>query len=467
MIISLGKKEKEKDYRALGEIYGSIYTYFFQTKHRDSTIIYAIKSEQNSLKAGDSARFYFTQLQLGDLAIYAFDFTVAGAYYNKALQYYKRTNNNRLKAYTLNAYSYLYWVKKDTPNIIKYYNLAAEINKKVKDTFLAINLNDTRLQIMMARNQFDDAMNLLQTNLNLINTASTLGNGEHIRTFWKTLTLNLFADCYYRKHDYHSAIKYLKEAKQYDEQTKDFTEQNMNRHRLLANSYINLSVKDSALKYVETFFNQSIQTLKNLNPEKLNELTIKYETEKKQRQIEQLELQNKLHQLQASNQQKLNFTFVSIFCLLLITAYFVMKNIQQKRKVALEHARQETINAGQLHKQKELEIRNKITRDLHDDIGATLSSVKAYSEILHDHPDNLLMNDLIRQNADEMIQQLEVIAWSTDPQHDNLKSLTNAMLKFARPISYARKIELLFKQDDLDESISIPGDIRQNILLIF
>lgn len=133
----------------------------------------------------------------------------------------------------------------------------------------------------------------------------------------------------------------------------------------------------------------------------------------------------------------------------------------------MELARQEAMNAEQLHKQKELEIRNKISRDLHDDIGATLSSVKAYSEILHDHPDNLFMNDLIRQNADEMIQQLEVIAWATNPQHDNLKSMVNAMLKFARPISHERNIELLFEQDGLDENINVPEDIRQNILLFF
>lgn len=460
------QKEKEKDYQALGEIYGGMYTYFFQTKFRDSTIIYAIKSEQNSLAAGDSARYYFTQLQLGDLSVYGFDFIGANSYYTKAINYYKRTNNNRLKAYTFNAYSYLYSLKKDTANIIKYYKLASEINKTLKDTFLAITLNDTRLQIMIARNQLDEAIRLLQANLNLINTANILGNGEHIRIFWRGLTLNLLGDCYYKKQDYRTAIKYLKEARQYDAQTEDFTEQNMTRYKLLANSYINLAVKDSALQYVETFFNQSLQTLKNLSPEKLNELTIKYETEKKQRQIEYLQQQNKLHQLQASNQIKLNVAFLTIFCLLLVTGYLMIKNNQQKRKVATELARQEALNAEQLHKQKELEIRNKISRDLHDDIGATLSSVKAYSEILYAQPDNLLMNDLIRQNADEMMQQLEVIAWATNPENDNLKSLTNAILKFAMPIAHARNIELLFEQDGLDENLNIPGAVRQNLLFI-
>ncbi len=461
------QKEKEKDYQALGELYGGIYTYFYETKYRDSTIRYAIKAEENSLKAGDSTRYYFTQLHLGELSINDFDLNTGRSYYQKARDYYKRINNYKLLAHSLGGLSGIYKALKDTPNMIKYNNLALESNKIGKDTLAEMLLRHDQVIYSINSNKIDDAIDLIKKNLWLIDNAKTFGNSENIRVFWKGFQLVLLAECYYKKKKFSLAIKNIKEFQKLQNPAEEFRIETIQSYRLLINSYINTAKTDSALKYVDSFYNKAEETITNLNPEKLNDITTKYETEKKERQIEQLEQQNKLHQLQAFNQRKLNFAFISIFCLLLVSSYLIIKNIQQKRKVAMELARQEAINAEQLHKQQELEIRNKISRDLHDDIGATLSSVKAYSEILHDHPDNLLMNDLIRQNADEMIQQLEVIAWSTDPQHDNLKSLTNAMLKFARPISYARKIELLFKQDDLDESISIPGDIRQNILLIF
>jgi len=59
---------------------------------------------------------------------------------------------------------------------------------------------------------------------------------------------------------------------------------------------------------------------------------------------------------------------------------------------------------------KLLRVRNRIHRDLHDDVGATLSSVKAYSEILSNDPGNAVIAGLIKDNAADMIERLEVIA---------------------------------------------------------
>jgi hypothetical protein len=70
------------------------------------------------------------------------------------------------------------------------------------------------------------------------------------------------------------------------------------------------------------------------------------------------------------------------------------------------------------------------TEDLHDDVGATLSSVKAYSEILKTNPNNPVIAELISDNSTEMLDRLEVIAWATNPHHDNFKSLKNQIIKF-------------------------------------
>jgi glucose-6-phosphate-specific signal transduction histidine kinase len=63
---------------------------------------------------------------------------------------------------------------------------------------------------------------------------------------------------------------------------------------------------------------------------------------------------------------------------------------------------------------KLLQLRNRIQRDLHDDVGATLSSVKVYSEILKDNPNTPVIAELIKQNTAEMIDCLEVMSWAAD-----------------------------------------------------
>lgn len=114
-----------------------------------------------------------------------------------------------------------------------------------------------------------------------------------------------------------------------------------------------------------------------------------------------------------------------------------------------------------------LQVRNRLHRDLHDDVGATLSSVKAYSEILRDNPGNLVISELIKENSTEMLEKLEVIAWATDPQHDHFKSLKNLMTKFATPLCYAKNIQCNIENKAINEDMLMPGEIRQNIFLVF
>lgn len=112
-------------------------------------------------------------------------------------------------------------------------------------------------------------------------------------------------------------------------------------------------------------------------------------------------------------------------------------------------------------------IREKISRDLHDDVGATLSSIKAYSEILKSNPGNLSIAELIKESSAEMIDRLEVIAWATNPAYDNFKSLKNMMLRFASAICHLKNIEFNIQSDGINDNLQIPGETRQHIFVIF
>ncbi|CAN5116097.1 hypothetical protein BH11BAC5_BH11BAC5_16070 [soil metagenome] len=118
-------------------------------------------------------------------------------------------------------------------------------------------------------------------------------------------------------------------------------------------------------------------------------------------------------------------------------------------------------------KMQVVKVRQRLHRDLHDDVGATLSSVKVYSEILQNHPDNALITELIKTNAADMIDRLEIIAWATNPQHDTFKSFKDQVNKYASANCYAKNIELKAVYNGVNENMIMPGDIRQNLFLIF
>lgn len=460
-------KENENDRQSLTILYGGIYNYYLYSSERDSALRYAVKAEENALAAADSARYYFIQLQMGEIFSNTQDFANAGSRFERALGYYKRTKNYSRQANALGSLSYMYELEKDTAHQLYYLALAEKVLKIAKDTFNIVGANDKRINILLGQNKLDSAIVLLHKNLLLLARAKEFGNSEDVRVFWKGWQLNKLADAYYRKREYASAVQYLKEALPYDRQTASFDAQNIFRYRFLINSYIQSGQKDSAVKYVDFFFNQAVKTMQHLDPAKIKEISAKYETEKKERQISELEQKNRLQQLSVTNQRNLNIAFFSIFLIATASSILIIKNVREKRKIALELANKEISYQDQLHKQKELEIRNRITRDLHDDVGSVLSSVKAYSEILKDNPDNPIIADLIKENSEEMIEKVEIIAWATNPERDNLKNIISKMQKFAAPLCHSKKIQWKIEAEGIAEETPIPGEVRQNIFLVF
>jgi tetratricopeptide (TPR) repeat protein len=204
----LSKREKENDYQALGDIYGSMFAYYFMSEYRDSAVIYVQKAEENLYKAGDSAKYYFTLHHLGSLSV----FDVAESYDQKALGYFIRVKNYKMMAHAYNNLAFMYWQKYDTSQYLKYYYLAVEANKKGKDVLATIILNNSRAGFLMGENKLDSAIYLCRANMKLLDTAGSIGNGENYRTFWRAIVLNHLADCYMRQKKYLLAIQYLNEA---------------------------------------------------------------------------------------------------------------------------------------------------------------------------------------------------------------------------------------------------------------
>lgn len=112
-------------------------------------------------------------------------------------------------------------------------------------------------------------------------------------------------------------------------------------------------------------------------------------------------------------------------------------------------------------------IRENISRDLHDDVGATLSSIKAYSEILKMNPQSPAIAELIGESSSEMIERLEMIAWSANPEHDHGKSLLIRLQQFAAPLCHAHHVHLQIDSIRFNEQIPLPGEIRQHVFLLF
>lgn len=125
-----------------------------------------------------------------------------------------------------------------------------------------------------------------------------------------------------------------------------------------------------------------------------------------------------------------------------------------------------------LQKLKLANLRNKISQDLHDEVGATLSGIALYSYITRQQSDN---NDqeqvakslgIIEKNATGMVKKLNDIVWAVNPAHDSLTSLMHRLEEYAIEAAAPKNISVKLSQDQELHTTKLSMDQRKNIYLI-
>ncbi len=118
------------------------------------------------------------------------------------------------------------------------------------------------------------------------------------------------------------------------------------------------------------------------------------------------------------------------------------------------------------------QIRDKISQDLHDDIGATLSSIKIYSEVAQkqwtENPRKVLeLLHRINLNATTILDSMGDIVWSINPKRDKLDDIHFKMNTFLHEVLDVKNIPFSLNTSVNLKSISLGMNTRKNIFLIF
>ena len=97
-------------------------------------------------------------------------------------------------------------------------------------------------------------------------------------------------------------------------------------------------------------------------------------------------------------------------------------------------------------------IRNKIASDLHDDLGATLSSISIMSELVNQQvkdqsPQASSLLEKIGSSSRNMIESVNDMVWAINPQNDSFENIIKRMRTFASEILSAKDIAFHFDFD--------------------
>ncbi|MEO6168146.1 MAG: two-component regulator propeller domain-containing protein, partial [Chitinophagales bacterium] len=120
---------------------------------------------------------------------------------------------------------------------------------------------------------------------------------------------------------------------------------------------------------------------------------------------------------------------------------------------------------------KVFSIRSKIARDLHDDIGSTLSSISLMSQMAKDGGDHQSKEEelfeTISTASKEAMELMSVIVWSVNPNNDKLSNILIRMREYSSDILEACNIEVAIILDEEVKDIIIPMEKRKDFYLIF
>jgi len=117
-------------------------------------------------------------------------------------------------------------------------------------------------------------------------------------------------------------------------------------------------------------------------------------------------------------------------------------------------------------------MRNDISRDLHDDVGATLGSIRILSEVVktkmeageQDQAYSLLKK--ISSHSLEMVENMNDIVWAINPKNENVEKVVQRLTDFARSTCASRDIQLEFMAEEAALKQKLAMESMKNIYLI-
>ena len=136
------------------------------------------------------------------------------------------------------------------------------------------------------------------------------------------------------------------------------------------------------------------------------------------------------------------------------------------------HFQEKQLTVEKLKSELEVEkMRNRISAELHDDFGSTLSGISMYSHMI----DGFLQSgkqdevkqsvDVIRRSADEMTKTLSDLVWVMNPGRDRLLNLIERLEEYAVTMAAIRNMQAQVSIAETIKDIHLPVDTRRNVYL--
>ncbi len=276
-----------------------------------------------------------------------------------------------------------------------------------------------------------------------------------------------------------------------------------------------------AYNSIETYYLYRDSLSNEKTSARIAELETQYEVEKKNSRIEVLEANARIHELEMYHQQTeayrnmLEIKNKQQAIVLLTKDKEHNSELLEKKELALENARQQLLLEHQKQqiteqdiekeklvrhiiagfsftalltilflfsrfrlkrkleeKNRILKIRDNISRDLHDEVGSTLSSINLLSIVSRkalqqggEKADEML--ELIENQSKAIQNRISDIVWAIRPENERIENMEIRMREFIAQTLEAANIKTRFNFDRKLDNVTLSYEVRKNMMLIY
>ncbi|WP_373330704.1 tetratricopeptide repeat-containing sensor histidine kinase [Salmonirosea aquatica] len=293
-----------------------------------------------------------------------------------------------------------------------------------------------------------------------------LGNPRH-----ELHTLMMLAQTYNRMGKHGQATQLLDESYAIASENQVGLDEFRNIYAEYAIATESLGNHKAAVKWL----NQYIDTNDSLNNQQTKELLQEYEVKLKEAESRQklAEKQQYIDRLQLANQRQ-NFwillaTLVGLGVISgLLFAYLYTR---QRRRAAdnalLAAQRERELAVVQSELQGQQKERLRISKEMHDDLGASLTAIGLLSEVAKSRMGAATTPEIekISSISAEMVTAMNEIIWSLNNKNDSLNGLIAYTRSYASEFIDNTTLSLKTEVDELPYEVSMRGTDRRNVFL--
>lgn len=384
--------------------------------------------------------------------------------YNKTMDYYQKSLNKRIEiadsmgiADSYNNIAMVYDEQKQYDKAIEYYNKALLIFKKTGNKS---GLADTYNNIAGTYYHKEDFEKVLEFALKSLKIREELGNKWEI-----SFTLINIGILNKSLGNIHEAIEYLKQGIEIAGKTHALSLLSLG-YNHLAELYFESGNYKEAYRYINSYSAVQDSMFKEESAKAIVEMQTKYETEKKQKEIELLNKEKDIQELKLKHSENLRIFFLVISIFLVLTAVLIYSRYRIKMKT----------NKLLKGKNKQLGIAN-ATKDkfftiIAHDLKNPLSGIKIITQSLSENIEKINHKELLyylkelnssSANLFELLSNL--LQWARsqtgklkfDPGEINLYETFNNNLKLLTPLAQKKKISI---KNEIPKSTSVYADFN-------